>query len=131
MLAGRKMHFTHRWSYERFVGKIPSGLIVCHKCDNPSCVNPEHLFVGTHKDNAQDRNSKGRNADVSGEKNAAAKLSKNDVLEIRNLYFSNDVSNPYLRKKYSQYKLAKAYGVSQSAISMILSEKRWEMEKDV
>jgi hypothetical protein len=62
MVRGGKTFFAHRLSYERFVGPTPSDMEICHTCDNPSCVNPEHLFLGTTRDNALDREAKGRSA---------------------------------------------------------------------
>ena len=79
----------HRKAFELFYKKdIPEKYEVCHKCDNPSCCNPHHLFLGTHQDNIDDREKKGRNKlpHCLGEKHGLHKLTETQVKEIRKLY---------------------------------------------
>ena len=82
---GNDVLFAHRAAYLLFVGTIPEGMLVCHKCDVRDCVNPDHLFLGTYKDNMQDASRKNRI--VTPERHVIGsttpKLSRNDVLEIR------------------------------------------------
>lgn len=75
------MQRAHRVSYEFFNGEIPEGLIVRHKCDNPCCINPEHLEIGTHKDNTQDAIMRNRRSS-KGTDNVKAKLTPEEVLQI-------------------------------------------------
>lgn len=118
-----KSLYAHRISWELANGKIPAGLHVLHKCDNPPCVNPAHLFVGTAKDNAIDKSNKGRarNAMVRGTEHTLAKLTDDDVREIRRIY------QPSPRKKspFSGPTLAKKYGVAPSLIHRIVHGKSW------
>ena len=72
----RKSVSTHRLSYELHYGEIPQGMEICHKCDNPCCINPDHLFAGTRQDNIDDRERKGRNNPPKGEKHAKAKIDR-------------------------------------------------------
>lgn len=77
---------AHRYAFEVHVGPIPQGLYVCHTCDNRRCINPEHLFLGTHQDNMDDRERKGRNkvpVNATGSKAHRAKLTEAQVAEIR------------------------------------------------
>ena len=109
----RKPVRAHRFSYELHIGPIPEGMCVLHHCDNPPCVNPAHLFVGTNADNVADMVAKGRQAGPKGERNPNSKLNANDVLAIRSA------------AGFYQRELAKKYGVSRSLINMILHRKRW------
>ena len=80
-----KSRLAHRASYSLFKGDIPDGMNVCHKCDNPQCTNPDHLFLGTQKDNLADMTRKGRrvNAAPKGERHGRAKLTLRQVSFIK------------------------------------------------
>jgi DNA-binding XRE family transcriptional regulator len=94
---------------------------VCHRCDNPSCVNPDHLFAGSHQDNIQDAADKDRvptdAAGVSGEDHHKSQLMESEVVEIRELYDTGD---------YTQQELADRFGVNQTAIGFIVRGENWK-----
>jgi hypothetical protein len=81
---------AHRLAYETFVGPIPDGLLVCHHCDTPRCIRPEHLFLGTPRDNMLDMVQKGRNASRRGVDNGRAKLTEAIVVEARRAHAAGE-----------------------------------------
>lgn len=109
---------TSRLAWFLLNGEIPKGMCVCHKCDNPPCCNPEHLFLGTVQDNVDDRERKGRNKMPlsRGEEHGHHKLSESDVKEIRFLYFTTS---------HSYRSLAEKFGVSFGEIRNIVKLKNW------
>lgn len=106
---------AHRFSWKLTHGKLARTIQVLHNCDNGLCVNPSHLFVGTHQDNMRDRNEKGRAARNYGNLNGQAKLSAHDIVPIRCLYDSGK----------TMAEIAHRYSVSRPCISLILSRKNW------
>lgn len=105
---------AHRVSYFLAYGAIPDGMFVCHRCDNPPCVNPGHLFLGTQADNMSDMWRKGRGASPFHAR-PLAKLTEEDVREIRRV----------VRSGVPQSEMAAKYGVSRPTISNLIARKTW------
>jgi hypothetical protein len=121
---GHSPLFAHRVSYELAFGPIPEGQYVCHHCDNPSCVNPAHLFLGTQADNLQDAKRKGRmrGPRVTRDANSHTKLTTADVEYIRALRAGAIREGVRLRpgSGVSIDSLAKRFGVNRSTIANVL-----------
>lgn len=127
MRIKQKTNLTHRLSWELANGrKIPDGLCVLHRCDVPACVNPDHLFLGTKKDNNDDKMSKGRNRFVSrsGEDHPSSKLTVALVKEIRERYEKG--RRGWSRKGgITHESLASEYGVGKTIIGAVIKGDRW------
>lgn len=104
---------AHRVSYEIANGPIPSGLCICHRCDIPACVNPDHLFLGTLADNTADMDAKGRRGAVKGATHPRAKLTAEQVIAIR-------------AASGTQREIGRAFNVSQNAVWAIQTGKVWK-----
>lgn len=114
---GRPMG-AHRLAHEAWVGPIPDGMFVCHKCDNPPCINPAHLFAGTPADNWKDCWSKGRAyvlPTLRGDESPNARLTSAQVAEIRERLLSGE----------SQTEIGRHYGVGPTAIYSIREGRSW------
>lgn len=99
---------AHRWRWEQAFGPIPAGLSVLHHCDNPPCIELDHLYLGTDADNAHDRDARGRNG--------RQVLTPAQVIEIRARYAAGGIS---------QKALGDAYGVSRNQVARIVRRERW------
>ncbi len=106
---------THRLSYELTYGPIPNGKYVCHRCDNPSCCRPDHLFIGTIADNQQDMVLKGRTS--RGEHHYHTTLKSTDIIAIRTQYAAGSVS---------QADLGRMFGVHAGTIGAIIARRTWK-----
>lgn len=117
--ANRECTTAQRVAWHLTNGEIPQGKDICHRCDNPPCVNPAHLWVGTPKENTHDmiRKDRHRSGWVPGEKNGQSILTESDVLKIRE-HHSNDA--------YSRNELASIFGVSESAIKKVCYGYTWK-----
>lgn len=115
-IGDAKVIIGHRASWMIHNGSIPHGLFVCHRCDNPICTNPEHLFLGTPKENTKDCIDKKRRNAPFGLNHHNAKLSEEQVIEIKKL----------ITLKISQSKIANRFKVSPSAIQNIADGKTWK-----
>jgi len=112
MAVNGKPELAYRVAWRVYVGPIPEGMHVCHRCDLRACINPDHLFLGTHFDNMRDMRAKGRAASTAGTVNANARLSEQDVIAIRSsLEFSGT--------------LAAKYGISRTHVYNVRSGRSW------
>ncbi len=125
----KKKYSSHRVSWEMLNGSIPSGMLVCHKCDNPKCVRPDHLFLGTHSDNSRDMTSKGRawaqqpqhraklfgRRVARGEQCGQSVLTDSAVMEIRKRLSAGERQAP----------LAREFGISTGLIHLVAKGVIW------
>ena len=108
--------YAHRLSWALHYGEVPEGMHVCHRCDNPACVNPAHLFLGSHSDNMRDKVRKGRANIPNGERHWSAKLDAVQVAEIRALYAEG---------RTTMQRLAWRYHVNRNTVRKIVRGLSW------
>lgn len=113
--ANGRLHIAHRFSWELHNGPIPEGMLACHHCDTPPCVNPDHLFVGTHKDNAQDSLKKGRHSRANGDHWNRSSITWDDIPKIKELK----------EQGLTYEEIGKQYGVGPTCIYDICKNRSW------
>jgi hypothetical protein len=113
---GGKDFGAHRAAYEVWVGPIPEGLLIRHKCDNPPCINPKHLEPGTKQSNADDMVERGRSLHRQGSDNATAKLTEAGVLDIRDRYSKGETLT----------ELSRVFNVTPQCIFRVVRRKSWQ-----
>ncbi|GAB6170593.1 HNH endonuclease [Paradesulfitobacterium aromaticivorans] len=112
--ANHKSYIAHRFYYALHHGPIPEHIKACHKCDNPACVNPDHIFLGTQSENLRDAVMKGRR-NMLGEDNPFSKLTEDNVLSLRRLY-ANGITKA---------ELARRFQLSKTHVGRIISREVW------
>lgn len=112
---GDKLVRVHRAVYQRHHGEIPSNIVVCHKCDNPACINPDHLFAGKQAENIADMDSKGRRITLRGSTRPLAKLREENIPHIRSRLSDGE----------SCASIARDYGVSEGLIRHVKKGRNW------
>ena len=115
-MSRTKNILAHRASWLIHKGEIPEGLCVCHSCDNRSCSNPDHLFLGTPKENTLDMHKKGRHRSSSGINHYNVKLTEDDVRSIKEL----------IKQRFSQSNISKRFNVHPGTIQNIADGKTWK-----
>ena len=112
------MRRAHRVAYELYKGELETGKVIMHKCDNPKCVNPDHLKQGTHHENSMDMVNKGR----CGHSLSRAKITMDDARKIRHLYHN---------EKLKQREIAVMYNLKRNSISLIVNNERWKEDQKI
>lgn len=125
---GFRQVLAHRFSRELHNGRIPEGLLVCHHCDNPVCIRPDHLFPGTYQDNSRDCWQKGRNTlpHYSGDKNWMVSHPEKTYTCKLNYEIAEQIRNMYAAGGYTHKQLGERFGVTEGNICSIIHRRLWK-----